>query len=766
MALTLDELNSIRDINDAWTRYLKPTIDEIIKLIDLDPNTVMPNESDISRFTSIIEHLCQKLGSTNEVAEHALNIFVDYCENNIIGVLKSLKDGPYLLELADRWNKFKIFAKIICDLFKYLDNNYFNIERPSGSNGVLLILNLQQRAYNIFKDQIFANQIEMIEHLILDFIDQERSGETVDNSMLKNMFITLDPTLQQFYKHLEDEFLQRTRSFYQKYSQSMIETETVPDFIIKCENAFNNENERVEKYMNPSTQPKIREILDEELLRKNAHWIVQSKESGFLVLLDHNKIEDIGRMYRLMTHLDNSLGIDAMVQDFRTHIQSAGENLMLTQNVPPRLIQEIREVKEEEEEEEKEKEKLIPSQIYIIVDQVISLFRRVNRMHQELFQNLPQFGTSIQDAFSEFLNDSRSKYWMKFTESLAIYVDELMKSSLASTLNDQIQTRFDEIVGVLQYVQQKDVFINSHQYLLSQRILNQAIGESEKIEVEKVFIDKLKIRFGDSYTYKLDAMFKDLLPQVKLQQLEDDQQQGLNLGFDLQAQILTKASWSILKRENVNLPDNLQQALQSFQHLYKKIKPEREIEWFPKLGSMVVEVQFAQKKCNITMESTQALVLLNFANGAQLSVNDLSTLLKIDKDEIMMNVISLMSRPPLLIRVYEGSQGQTSIRLKDDDQLKLNKELKPKKKNFRAQRLTDQSQLKTLWLQQLVLDERKTKIDGTIVYLTRELVNNAIAQITNFIPSSFEVKQRIEDLIEREFLKRAEQNPNIIQCIY
>lgn len=57
MALTLDELNSIRYINDAWTRYLKPTIDEIIKLIDLDPNTVMPNESDISRFTSIIEHL-------------------------------------------------------------------------------------------------------------------------------------------------------------------------------------------------------------------------------------------------------------------------------------------------------------------------------------------------------------------------------------------------------------------------------------------------------------------------------------------------------------------------------------------------------------------------------------------------------------------------------------------------------------------------------------------------------------------------------------
>lgn len=28
----------------------------------------------------------------------------------------------------------------------------------------------------------------MIEHLILDFIDQERSGETVDNSMLKNVF--------------------------------------------------------------------------------------------------------------------------------------------------------------------------------------------------------------------------------------------------------------------------------------------------------------------------------------------------------------------------------------------------------------------------------------------------------------------------------------------------------------------------------------------------------------------------------------------------
>ncbi|KAA6398309.1 MAG: hypothetical protein EZS28_006166, partial [Streblomastix strix] len=665
MNSALDDLDTIKDVNDAWTRYLKPIIDDIKAQVEQNPSTATASDKNIQ-----ILHKCQKLDLTKEVVELALRIILYYCNMEINLPLRSLKDEQFLQGLTQNWEKFKIFVKIVCSLFQYLDDNYFNAAQPTGNDKSLQLLSLQQRAFNIFKEQVFNNKIKLIQSLILDNIDQERSGETINIILMKNsvdMLIDLDPTLQQFYNILEIEFLQRARAFYQQFAQSSLQQDSIPDFMIKCETAYSVESMRIDNYMNKRTEPKIREVLDEELLKKNVDLLINSKESGFRLLLEHDRFEDLGRMYRLITHLDDEV------------------------------------------------------QLY----------------------NFNMFDCQI-----EF--------------HLAVYVDALMKTVEAQSLNKQIETRLDEIVAVLQYCHNKDIFLYELVGFLFERINEQGNKVLTNEVVEKAFIAKLKQAFGETYTQKLDRILQDRDLQIEMQTQfkEFSQDKGLIPEIDLQAQVLQKYRYSGLKSKSLNIPENIQQALQSFEQFYKDYQPERQIKWLPQLGSVEVQVQFSSKLCNITMQPTQAVVLLQFADGAQKSVKDLGQILKMKKEEVQLNVESLMQNIPILIRAAEGieqeeqqqdddEEQEENSELGDDEQLKLNKELRFGVAKFRLHKPGQISHP-----QFAIRISREEQMDMCIVTIMKnlkrmnykDLINLVIDRITLFRPSSYDVKERVEVL--------------------
>ncbi|KAA6389845.1 MAG: putative Cullin 1 [Streblomastix strix] len=672
MALSRIEMNAIKDVNDAWNKYLKPTIEDVKSRIEGNASsTTKFSVNHFMRFTGIVQHLCQTLASTGDVSAKALKVFEDNCTKDINGLLKSLKDGPYLSELARRWEKYKIFVKIACALFQYLDVHHFNFEQPTGSNKEKRIRNLQKRAYDVFREQVFIKQKQDIQRLTLHFIDRERAGEAVDNAMLKNvvdLYVLLDPTLV-FYNSLEMEFLQRARYYYQQLAKKSIDQDTAPEYMIKCETAFGLESQRVGNYMNVLTQKKIREVLDDELLRKYARRLINMKESGFLALVEQDKIEDLARMYRLMTHLDNALGIDLMATDFKTHIQSVGENLMLTQDVLPEKTSgkkggirgfnddddddEERAITAKKKKKKKKGEMIVDaeeggdqervvtakkkkkkkglmlrddeddgdgitapvnedgevgadlrgggqqteqealSQVSTFVDQVLTLYRRYNRMYVESFQNFTKFNAAIKDAFTEFLNRTPEEGKRVFAELLAVYVDELMKSKAATALDEQISTRFDEIVGVLGYIHNKDIFSNRNDYLLSRRILDQGSETMIQEEAEKAFIVKLKQSMGDVFTSKQEGMFRDHAQQIELQTRFRDHlmNKNVDLGLELQVQVLTMSNWPKFTSDKVTVPDNLLQALKAFEQFYNESKPGQMLEWVHSCGSMGVDVK-------------------------------------------------------------------------------------------------------------------------------------------------------------------------------
>ncbi|KAA6399356.1 MAG: putative cullin [Streblomastix strix] len=724
-----DDLDTIKDVNDAWTRYLKPIIDDIKAQLQQNPSIATASQKNILIFTLVIQHLCQKLDLTNEVVELALRIIMDYCNMEINEPLKQMKDDQFLQGVTQCWETFKISVKIVCSLFQYLDDNYFNSAQPTKNDKAIQLLSLQQRAYNIFKEQVFASKIDVIKSLILDSIDKERSGETINITLMKNaidMFVDLNPSLEQFYKYLEIEFLQRARAFYQQFTQSSLEQDSIPDFMIKCETAYSVESKRIDNYMNKMTEPKIREVLDEELLKKNINLLINSQESGFRVLLEHDRFEDLGRMYRLITHLDNEIGIDPMAKEFYKYLSVCAKNLMESNLNELKNIENNREevrlnvVKERQTSTPPKQEENIISdpemnkqnnttfqieqknnkdfeskveqiqtedclQGQFFVGQILNLFKRFNRMYEVPFQKNSKLGFAVKDIFLYFLNTVFKEFSQDAKTIITKCIDELLKNSTSAKQDNQINTQMDEIVEILKFFDDKSEFLDEIKDNFLEKIFEEGSEPLAINEVEKAFVLKMSSALSCTETSKLDYMLQDNIRRNKIHQQFIDYQErtGQIPEFDLEAHVVPRSFFPGIKISNINLPENLQQALQSFQQFYRRIKPYRQIEFVPQFGTVEVQVQVWQQTYTITMKPIQAIILLQFADGAVKSLRELEQTLQIGIEEVKRNILPMMTQtPPILTSATEGADREGNQR-QDDIYLKLNKKFQSRSQNFR-----------------------------------------------------------------------------------
>jgi len=102
----------------------------------------------------------------------------------------------------------------------------------------------------------------------------------------------------------EKPFLETTSNFYRLESQEFISSNACPDYMKKVENRIKEEMERVAHYLDASTEPKLKEVVDKELIKNHMKTLVEMENSGLVVMLRDDKIEDLQRMYSLFGRVD------------------------------------------------------------------------------------------------------------------------------------------------------------------------------------------------------------------------------------------------------------------------------------------------------------------------------------------------------------------------------------------------------------------------------------------------------------------------------
>ncbi|XP_021934153.1 cullin-3-B-like isoform X3 [Zootermopsis nevadensis] len=134
------------------------------------------------------------------------------------------------------------------------------------------MVNFQVVRYGCIRDHL--------RETLLDMVMRERKGEVVDRIAIKNacqMLMVLGINSRTVYEEdFERPFLQQSAEFYRLESQKFLAENSASVYIKKVEARINEEAERAKHYLDVSTEPRIVEVVEEELIKKHMKTIVEA----------------------------------------------------------------------------------------------------------------------------------------------------------------------------------------------------------------------------------------------------------------------------------------------------------------------------------------------------------------------------------------------------------------------------------------------------------------------------------------------------------
>ena len=338
---------------------------------------------------------------------------------------------------------------------------------------------------NIFKKNVVKhpNINDRILKELLNLIDKERNGEVINRGLVKSitqMLFDLGINSRQVYdEEFEVYYLETSGNFYRNESQSFINTNSCPDYLIKVENRLKEEIDRVAHYLDSSTKMNIMEVVERELISVHMFTLLNNPETGFITMLREDQIEDLSRMYTLFYRIPN--GLEAMKKKLNQYIKELG-------------IQIIK-ANKSTEEKSSSRETFIP--------QLLKLKEKFDTLLEKAFKTDPSFLRELNSAFEEIIN-----FTQESPEALSLFIDKQLRKGLKGANEDEIENTLNKSISIFRYIKDSDVFENYYKQHLAKRLLLN-IGISDY--AERNMIAKLKAECGYQFTSKLEGKFYYLI---------------------------------------------------------------------------------------------------------------------------------------------------------------------------------------------------------------------------------------------------------------
>eukprot|EP00397_Hematodinium_sp_SG-2012_P003195 GEMP01003203.1.p1 GENE.GEMP01003203.1~~GEMP01003203.1.p1 ORF type:complete len:773 (+),score=115.20 GEMP01003203.1:90-2408(+) len=667
-------------------------------------------------------------------------------------------DHRLLDELKAQWDDHKTTMVMIRDILMYMDRNFVNQYKkiPVYEMG-LMIFREHVSGHPRVKDRLLT--------IMLSTISAERGGEHIDFLLLKHtvtMFVDLSVQGKNVYREcFEDPYLADARRFYQGESGQYIATNTCPDFLKKAAKRIREEKHRVESYLHESTLEKLQLLLDEEWILAHYKALIQMENSGCTHMFQHDKAADLERMYQLFSRCPLTLKeVQRVMIDC---ICAAGKEIL---NDPEKVKVPV-----------------------AFISALLILKQKYDVFVKESFKENKEFQLALKQAFESFLNrDTRTAQY------LSLYVDDLFRKGLKTMSSDgEIDQALEQVVTIFRYLQDKDVFENFYKQHLSRRLLRNPTMSDES---EKSMISKLKSECGHQYTSKLEGMFQDMKLSEDLMKQYKVSPLGQRQGISLMTSVLTSGFWPSVNLPMCELPPEMREACQRFETFYLSKHTGRRLTWQPHQGNCDVKALMRQNsKHELNVSTYQACILVMFNSQDIIRYEHIAQSTKIPAEELKRQLLSLYCNSKCKILTKATSDGtpidhkaadqkapSTSTTARNDnkslpsdgDFFMVNPGFESKLFRIKIPLVQVKDKPYDPTVMQLegssgdvpatVEEDRKHLVEAVIVRIMKSRKalehNQLVVEVTKhlsvrFSPSPQLVKQRIEKLIEREYLERS-----------
>eukprot|EP00933_Yihiella_yeosuensis_P082230 TRINITY_DN96019_c0_g1_i1.p1 TRINITY_DN96019_c0_g1~~TRINITY_DN96019_c0_g1_i1.p1 ORF type:complete len:754 (-),score=158.91 TRINITY_DN96019_c0_g1_i1:130-2391(-) len=654
----------------------------------------------------------------------------DYVQRQVLPALKDKTDMALMKELLQRWSNHKIYVKWMDRFFTYLDRYYVKLQSVEP---------LANRGYTIFNQKVFQVCIKDTRAALLRIINLERQGEHIDQDLVKGVieiFIDLglgSPTL--YNTEFEEYFLPATSDYFVRQASGWLSEDSFPEYLRKAEVALNAEEQRVTNYLHRSTQTKLKHVVIQALLAKpQAHLL--EKETSVVYLLDNDKREDLARMHRMFTLVDG--GLAPITAAFRQYVTDRGNKIV---------------------DERVEQSKQIASKSEALGDPtfiqtLLDLHDRFKGIVQECFSQDSLFQKALKEAFEVFVNRDIGKF--SFAALMSSFCDRILKKSGERLSEDAVEILLSKMVELFSFLSDKDLFAEIYRNQLSKRLLYET---SASEDAEKSMIAKLKMKCGSQFTSKLEGMLSDLLlaldTQKDFKEYTEQLPEGKAAlgGIEFNVTVLTTGFWPSYQAQEASLCPEMQKAIQVFSNYYNGKTQHRRLQWIHHLGQATIAAKLNGRRHDLIVNSYQALILLLYTRDEShnLAFIQNSTGLEMSMCKKLLATLSI-NKFKILTKTGDAKT------ISDEDTFKPNDSFQCQHRKIKIPPpLTEETHNK-----ERVEEDRSIAIEAAIVRIMKmrkslnhqQLVSEVLTQLAFFKPNPKLVKQRIEHLIEREYLER------------
>merc|ERR1719273_1060391 len=400
---------------------------------------------------------------------------------------------------------------------------------------------------------------------LLDMIMRERRGEVIDRLAVRNacqmlMMLGID-SCRVYEEDFESQFLKQSAEFYQIESQKFLDENSTSAYIRKVEARITEEGERAKHYLDESTEARIVEVVEEELIKRHMKTIVDMENSGVVHMLFHQKLDDLQCMYKLLGRV--SEGHKIMAECMSEHLRARGKALV-------------------------EETMVTQTNAIVYVQNLLDLKDLFDSFLVGSFSSDPYFKKVIQGDFEYFLNiNNRSP------EYLSLFIDDKLKKGVKGLSDAEVEQVLDKAMILFRFLQEKDAFEEYYKRHLARRLLNQ---KSASDDSEKMMISKLKSECGCQFTSKLEGMFKDMTLSNTVQEEFKTHLNNTNKnlkGVDLTVRVLTTGYWPDQNAPpSINLPRIPQDAFDVFKNFYLAKHSGRVLTLQPSVGTADLNALF------------------------------------------------------------------------------------------------------------------------------------------------------------------------------
>lgn len=254
-------------------------------------------------------------GLVNTITQHLRGVAAE--------VAAASDDERFLLQMKDKWEKHKLSSIMIRDILMYMDRTYVVAHKKTP---------VYERGLQIFRDEVCRNpQIkDRLLGIMLNLIQRERLGEMIPRSLLKTISGMLVELGREVYiRDFEIPFLEASATFYQAESHEYIAQNSAFDYMKKAEIRLQEEADRVQHYLDNTTEPKIRDVAERELIAKHMKMLAEMENSGIITMIEDSKIGDLARAYTLFKRVTQPISGLGVIRDLMAaYVKRVGTELV------------------------------------------------------------------------------------------------------------------------------------------------------------------------------------------------------------------------------------------------------------------------------------------------------------------------------------------------------------------------------------------------------------------------------------------------------